>query len=1163
MAFFRTYINQEGASSTVTVNGVRIKVDAAANEAEVLSASGENIVIPDTVRFGAKYYPVTSVKENAAISAVSVFLGKNIESLGEGWFANTEMQILVDEQNEYFTIFDNILYTKTTWEFIFIPSELATSLIIPEGVTKIPQKCFENHSEITEITLPSSLEMIETNAFKGCTGLVKAKVPAAIAGYLPLWLESITITEGNLPENVFSGRSSLKTVELSKGVTGIGSMAFEGCTSLTSIMIPDSVTRIGSNLFYECDPIVYCEAASKPSGWNSDWSGSCPVVWDCNNNEMAADGYIYIVIDGIRYALKDGTAKVSRKMITLSNDILIPGTINYKGFSYYVTEIGTAAFRGSSIESITIPKSVTSVGSNAFEYCSLREVHISDIAAWCAIHFANATANPLSAGADLYLSGSLQTELVIPNNVIEIGQYAFYDCKSIESVTIPASVTAIKDSAFYMPNSLKKVFIVDAAAWCKINFADFNANPLSSAKELYLNGDLITDFTVPNGIESVNDYAFYNAVSLRNVILSDSVISIGCYAFSGCDSLTSITIPSGVTAIKEYAFQDCGSLADVRITDIVAWCGIIFDYNMANPLYYAENLYLNDKLVTELVLPDEQIDRINSYAFHNYEALTSVTIPQSVEFIRGHAFDGCVNLTIYCAATEKPLGWDSDWNGGCSIVWDCSNNDIAEDGYIYTVINGLRYALKDGVAMVPKQKPSGEIVVSKTISYAGTLYNVGSIVDSAFENSESLTGISIPAGIHVGNNVFHGCSSLESASVPADIIKNLPKANLKTLVIVSGTVIDAGALSGFSALENLTVPFVGTSNGSGQPFGIIFGTKEYNGSVETPQSYNNESTGKEVKETYYLPAALRSVTVTGGNIITKAFFRCSGLVSVTLSAGVTSVQREAFSFNYQLTVYCEATEKPSSWDENWNKYSRTVWDCNHNDVAEDGYIYTVIDGLRYALKDGVAMVSRQSSMLSGDIIIPARILYKEMEYAVTSIGFSAFSNNVFIRSVVIPNGVTEIEGSAFFECSSLTSVTVPASVTAIGEYAFYGCDSMKETHITDLDAWCFIESESVLFRSSQHKLYLNGELVTNVIISDGVTKIGSRVFSSYGFLESITIPNSIKSIGESAFSSCSSLSNINFNGTKAQWNRIEKYFDWNYDTGTYTIHCTDGDITKS
>ncbi len=244
----------------------------------------------------------------------------------------------------------------------------------------------------------------------------------------------------------------------------------------------------------------------------------------CNNTTQNKEQQI---VETLRFQKIEGKEEYRVMGIgTVSElDIVIPST--YKGFP--VTEIGNNAFRDESyITSVTIPNSVTSIGNYAFYYCS-----------------------------------SL-TSVVIPNSVTSIGNSAFRICSSLTSVELPNSVTSIGSSAFEACSSLTLVnYTGTIDEWAQINFDSSYANPLSFAKSLKINGEVVTEVNLTTATK-ISSFVFYNCSELTSVIIGDSVTSIGNSAFSGCSSLTSVELPNSVTSIGSRAFSDCSSLTSIK-----------------------------------------------------------------------------------------------------------------------------------------------------------------------------------------------------------------------------------------------------------------------------------------------------------------------------------------------------------------------------------------------------------------------------------------------------------------------------------------------------------------------------------------------------------------------------------------------------------------------
>ena len=388
-------------------------------------------------------------------------------------------------------------------------------------------------------------------------------------------------------------------------------------------------------------------------------------------------------VDGIYYYLnsKEKTAEVSGGYNKYEGDVVIPKKFTYEGVEYSVTSIGVQAFYCCShLTSVTIPNSVTSIGERAFVSCSgLTSVKITDLAAWCKIRF-DAYANPLSYADHLYLNGEEIKDLVIPNSVTSIGNWAFDGCNGLTSVTIPNSVinigyeafsgcngltsvtignsvTTIGDYAFSGCNGLTSVHITDLAAWCRISFLGYESNPLHYAHHLYLNGEEIKDLVIPNSVTSIGYRAFYGCTDLTSVTIPNSVTSIGEEAFYSCSGLTSVAIGNSVTSIGEEAFENCTGLTSVTIGNSVTSIG--------------EEAFSQCIGLTSVTIPNS-VTTIGEGAFWNCSGLTSVTIPNSVTSIGGGAFADCKNIETI--------------NSRISKLFEIKENVFASETYINAIL---------------------------------------------------------------------------------------------------------------------------------------------------------------------------------------------------------------------------------------------------------------------------------------------------------------------------------------------------------------------------------------------------------------------------------------------------------------------------------------------
>ena len=578
---------------------------------------------------------------------------------------------------------------------------------IPDGITSIENYAFCQCWSITSLSVPESVTSIGTGAFRFCGDLKEIKLPSNLTVLSDSLfgadanLEYITFGDAEktdtviIPETVqkignyvFMNCEKIKNINLPANLKSIGKTCFQGCISLTGLFIPQSVESIGGGIFGDCDALQSVE------------------IEDENNNFIFKDGILYDVKNGIlvsavnslipeKVIVDECTKTIDYSAFADCNnlyEIEIPqGVVNIgeKAFARLdnlknidipdsVTNITTLAFyRCNGLVSVQVPGSVTAIKNGTFRECNnLKKVIL----------------NEGITGIEQYAfyDCELLEEISIPGTVTTVGNSAFYRCKNLKNIEIPEGVTKIDGSAFIFCSSLEQIKLPqslvsigsgafdnctslisvelpdnaiissDTFKECKnlsdIVISDTNNNYIVKNGILYNKnmtrilcypaGIKDTEFSVPETVKTIGDFAFYGAKVLESINIPDSVTNIGTDAFGECSGLKEVVIPDSVTSMGEAVFYKCTSLEKVKLSvnitspnpAVFQYCSSLKEVVLPESMKFISFfMFSYCKEITNIVLPDK-LNSVLRSAFQNCDNLKNITVPKNVTTIQDYAF---------------------------------------------------------------------------------------------------------------------------------------------------------------------------------------------------------------------------------------------------------------------------------------------------------------------------------------------------------------------------------------------------------------------------------------------------------------------------------------------------------------------------------------------
>lgn len=1037
-------------------------------------------------------------------SLKSINIPSSVAQIGVAVFSGSGIEHIVFGENSLLTVFPDESFSGSA----------LLSIDLPSGVTHIGKYAFRDCISLAYAALGISLESIAERAFYNAKALAS-----------PIFPETLKYI-GN---ESFRFCSALESITLYENVEYLGDYAFAGASSLYEVIFSEqSINSIGENVFMDTPWLTQKQ--------NAEDEG---VIYMNNiaysyKGEMPADTAL---------TLREGTVGIAPLAFAGQSNlkgVVIPSTIKSIGDKAFMgcglesivfeegsqlKSIGNKAFYGAAFASLSLPEGLQSIGAYAFSNNS-------------ALIFLNLPESLKTIGDGAFSTlTAINTELILPDGVTSVGAHAFRSSAFSLTIAPSSQLVFIGSKAF---TDITQLTVAVPAGITKLNdaFSETIINGLIIPKwvteisaEAFKNSQISSiGIASDNNLIKIGAQAFYGlSGTVFNLYGLSALKDIGERAFYGCDELQSL-VAASVSSIGISAFEGCNKLAELSTNGKAL--APLFGGTLPSTL-------------TKINITSGTT-AISEGAFENADSIVSVYLPATLKTVSRYAFKGASSLETITFEIQETL------------------TTVGKDA-----LSGTKW-LAD--------KPSGVVYLGKiAYSYKGNgasaVLPAGTtaVAEYAFENNLLLTSVSLPASVTaIGEMAFGGCSALSTFSIGGgSALKTLGMRAFYGCASLTGFAIPLGVqniaeevFAGCSALVDLN--YNGIKN-----LGYLFGMTPY------ADSYAAMQNGTE----YYLPFSLKNIRIIDNSakvvdycfqnateLVTAimsisvkeigayAFDGCTGMTQLTIirGSGLEKIGDAAFRNCSELTtLYLSASATEIGTDilngasalaeltVGGHALARLFGTADYSDSYQIEYQATDYY-LPLSLKS--VIIADGSATIAPYAYAATRIESVSLPSSLEEIGEYAFYGSR-LSNIIQPaqSMMKVIKEYAFAECVALTSAVISAAMEEIGARAFYNCFALETVDF--LSDYCQIgyqafqnsqwySTKSGLIYAGTTLLGYSGQVPEgyNLIVAEGTTDIAANAFEAQAQLSSVSIPASVKTVGDAAFKNCINLTQVSFIG---------------------------------